>query len=135
MLKACSYCGAIHSKQYICAPKQAAISSRQRKHASDKITRFRNSAAWQEARRQALQRDLHLCRVCFEGGQICSSNIQVHHIIPLAEDFSKRADVDNLITLCPFHHEVAEAGTIDAAELSTLVKSPPRGLGMFPKGR
>lgn len=123
MLKACSYCGTIHSKRYVCVPKQAAISSRQRKHASDKITRFRNSAAWQEARRQALERDMFLCRVCADEHCLCSDSLQVHHIIPLAEDFSKRADVDNLITLCPFHHEAAEAGSISAERLAELAQS------------
>lgn len=123
MLKACAYCGTIHSRRYICAPKQAVISLRQRKHASDKITRFRNSAAWQEARRQALERDMYLCRVCADEHCLCSDCLQVHHIIPLAEDFSKRADVDNLITLCPFHHEAAEAGLISADKLTELAQS------------
>ena len=123
MLKACAYCGTIHSKRYICAPKQAAISLRQRKHTGDKITRFRNSAAWQEARRQALERDIFLCRVCADEHCLCSDGLQVHHIIPLAEDFSKRADVDNLITLCPFHHEAAEAGLISADKLTELAQS------------
>ena len=126
MLKSCSYCGRIHDRHTVCQQKAAAISRRQHK-SDDKITRFRNSPSWKYARRQALTRDLNLCRVCFDDGYINSNDIQVHHIVPMCEDFSKREIVENLICLCPFHHEQAEAGTIPRAELSELAGTPPGG--------
>jgi hypothetical protein len=46
----------------------------------------------------------------------------VHHIIPIAEDDSKRLDNDFLITLCEFHHEAAEAGKIPRAELIEMAR-------------
>ena len=38
--------------------------------------------------------------------------LEAHHIIPLEEDYNKRLDGDNLITLCRYHHELAEKGGI-----------------------
>ena len=125
MLKACTYCGRIHDRNTVCQQKAAAISRRQHK-SDDKITRFRNSPSWKYARRQALIRDINMCRVCLADGYINANDIQVHHIVPMNEDFSKRDVVENLICLCPFHHEQAEAGYIPRAELFRLT-IPPEG--------
>ena len=129
MLKACTYCGRIHDRNTVCQQKAAAISRRQHK-SDDKITRFRNSPSWKYARRQALIRDINMCRVCLADGYINANDIQVHHIVPMNEDFSKRDDVENLICLCPFHHEQAEAGYISRAELFGLT-IPPEGVSDF----
>ncbi len=64
-----------------------------------------------------------MCRICLANG-IYSQDIQVHHITPLAEDYDKRLDDDNLISLCPLHHEAAEKGDISADMLRTLAASP-----------
>ena len=129
MLKACTYCGRIHDRHTVCQQKAAAISRRQHK-SDDKITRFRNSPSWKYARRQALTRDLNLCRVCLADGYITANDIQVHHIVSMCEDFSKRDELSNLICLCPFHHEQAEAGYISRAELFSLT-IPPEGVDDF----
>ena len=55
--------------------------------------------------------------------QYNSRELSVHHITPLEEDFSKRLDDDNLITLCPSHHSQADHGIIDRAELYRLVSA------------
>ncbi|MCM1579170.1 MAG: HNH endonuclease [Ruminococcus sp.] len=99
----------------------------------DRITRFRSSAAWKKVREQAAERDLHLCRVCLREGRY-DTDIQVHHIISLAADFDKRCDIDNLISLCSYHHEKAEAGDIPADVLRELAaKAPPVWGGDFPE--
>ena len=41
--------------------------------------------------------------------------LEVHHIVPIEEDYSKRLDETNLITLCRYHHELAEKNTIPRA--------------------
>ena len=81
-----------------------------------------------------MQRDFNCCRVCANVGVICAQDLSVHHIIPLAVDYERRLDDDNLITLCRYHHEQAERGAIKAAELRRLAASeflpediPPRG--------
>ena len=47
---------------------------------------------------------------------------EVHHAISLEEDFDKRLDNDNLITLCEEHHEQAERGEIPRAVILKIVE-------------
>lgn len=118
MKKSCSYCGRIHSKGYECPHKPKKF---KRKTQKDK---FRSTRVWQKKRKNIAERDLNLCRICLENGKFCTE-IQVHHITPLAVDYSKRLDDDNLISLCSFHHEQAENGLISASRLRELAVSPP----------
>ena len=48
--------------------------------------------------------------------------VETHHIIPIAEDYNKRLDLDNLITLCSFHHKMADKGEIPREVLFDLVR-------------
>ena len=50
-------------------------------------------------------------------------NLQVHHIFSIEEDYDKRLDNENLITLCPLHHKMAEQREIS---LETLLKLVPK---------
>lgn len=118
MTKACLWCGGVHKLNEVCPMRP----KNRRKY--DRITKFRSSAAWKKVREQAAERDLHLCRVCLCEGRY-DTDIQVHHIIPLAVDFNKRCDIDNLISLCSYHHEKAEAGDISADYLRELAQVPP----------
>ena len=118
MKKVCSYCGKIHDKGYICSHKP---------QYSGKFDKFRNSGAWQRKREQIYERDLYCCKVCaltfFDG--IPDFDISVHHIIPLSEDYERRLDNDNLITVCGKHHKQAERGEISRDHLRSLI--PPEG--------
>ncbi len=118
MTKACVYCGRIHKLGTVCPmrPKQTKQLTI--------ITAFRSSTAWKRRREQVANRDLHLCRVCLAEGHY-NTDIQVHHIIPLAIDFGKRLDPDNCISVCGYHHERAEAGEISADYLRALAGCPP----------
>lgn len=67
-----------------------------------------------------------MCIACLNGleGTIVkynSQNLSVHHIIPISNDFDKRFDNDNLITLCRYHHERAEKGLIKPDTLRKLI--------------
>ena len=115
MKRSCPYCGHIHEKNYICPDKPKPM-----KKGSTKITGFRSSKEWQKTRKKILIRDHFLCKICLKNGIFTSGDLQVHHIIPLSEDFTKRTDPDNLITLCPKCHEDAERGDFPAAELVAL---------------
>jgi 5-methylcytosine-specific restriction enzyme A len=111
MKKACRYCGQIHEHNYIC-PKKPVRNKRPTKY-----DKFRGSREWQRKRAAIVQRDLHLCQVCMQQG-IYNSAVEVHHIVPLSEDFNKRLDDNNLICLCHKHHEDAEAGVIPRDRLT-----------------
>ena len=43
--------------------------------------------------------------------------------IEIEEDYDKRLDSDNLITLCRYHHEMAEKGNISRKELQTIIEN------------
>ena len=126
----CTVCRKIHEGR--CKPVRRYSGVR-----NSEADKFRNSRAWKRKAAAILDRDYHCCRVCFSGGLICTDGLSIHHIIPLAADFDKRFDDDNLITLCRYHHEQAERRTIPAARLRRLAADefnpgyPPGGQGWF----
>ena len=50
------------------------------------------------------------------------NKLEVHHIEKLTENYDKRLDNDNLITLCVYHHKLADNGEIPKEELKELIK-------------
>lgn len=115
MKRSCSYCGRIHPRGFVCSQKPVYHKNKQQKD------KFRSTAVWQKMRERIARRDDYMCRVCILDNTICSS-IEVHHIVPLCEDYSKRLDPYNLISLCPAHHKKADAGEIDVDILRGLAK-------------
>lgn len=125
MKRSCIYCGGIHEKNFECEKKP------KREKKNDEITAFRNTSAWRKAREQIKRRDGNMCRWCLEHSEEIGkrryncTNLEVHHIIPIAEDFEKRLEDRNLITLCEQHHEMAERGLLSRTD---LIKSIPPGV-------
>lgn len=124
MLKSCKYCGGIHTVGYICSKKPAITSTK--KQTKESI--FRSSYDWKQKRKYILKRDNYLCQACLTNLQgttkhLNFENLSIHHIKSLKDDFNLRLDDDNLITLCPLHHEMAEKNTISADLLRKLI--PP----------
>lgn len=123
MLRSCKYCGRIHPEGYECPKKPKYNPER-----TSEADRFRKTYRWQQKREQILERDYHLCRVCFDrryGQYWDSAPLQVHHIEPLEERFDLRLDENNLISCCSFHHKMAEKGEIPREYLRRLAVSPP----------
>ena len=116
MLKSCKYCGRIHSNKFDCGKKP------KRNKEPTKINKFRWSRKWREKRNQIVQRDNYLCLVCKHRGKYNYNDLEVHHITSLEEDFDRRLDEDNLITLCEEHHEQAERGEISKEYLYKLLE-------------
>lgn len=120
--KSCSYCGGIHDIKHVCDKKPAKNYGK-----GTYIDKFRWSKSWQRKRREIREdRDRHMCQVCIRelyGTEVRYNytNIQVHHIVPLAEDYSRRLDDNNLISLCTYHHTMAEHGEISKKELFLIV--------------
>lgn len=113
MLKSCYYCGRVHPIGYDCPKKPKRI----RKEYDTKQVQFRATVSWRKKSKQIQQRDKYLCQAClheFPGTvhKYNSNNLSVHHIVPLDEDFSRKLDDDNLITLCAGHHKQADMGII-----------------------
>lgn len=117
MLKSCSYCQCIHDSKVKCRKKVE-----KNKKTTDK-DKFRSTSAWQKKREEIKERDMFLCRICLKNKKINSKNLQVHHIVSLEEDYSKRLDNENLITVCPRCHELAENGYYSKLFLQNLIKA------------
>lgn len=131
MLKSCGKCGRIHDKKYICCKRVTEYREKTRN------SQFRSTAAWTNKSIEIRERDKYLCQVCLRGlhgsdKRYTYQELEVHHIIPLSEDWDRRLDNDNLITLCKAHHEMAENETIGREELMEILreqKRPPQGSG------
>lgn len=126
MLKSCKYCMRIHDSKYDCGKKP------QRKKQGNNKDKFRWTRKWREKRNQIVERDSYLCQICKVNDRYNYNDLEVHHIISLEDDFDRRLDDDNLITLCEEHHEQAESGEISKDCLYKLLEAsyeyeyPPR---------
>lgn len=76
---------------------------KQKNNYHEKFGSFYNSPEWKKLRKQKWQDANGLCEMCLAEG-IVREGREVHHKIPIEEDWSKRFDYDNLILLCPDHH-------------------------------
>ena len=66
---------------------------------------FYNSAEWQTARARALARDTGIdVYLYITEGRVVPATM-VHHIIELREDYTKRCDIDNLISVSDTTHK------------------------------
>ena len=122
MYKTCSHCGIV-PENHICPYR-----TYRKKERDTQASRFRSSKAWTNKSIEVKKRDLYLCAVCMTGkyhtiNTFNYDKLSVHHIIPLAEDYNKRLDERNLITLCSYHHKMAEDGEIPRDELLELVEN------------
>lgn len=122
MLKSCSYCGGIHDRKHQCDKKP------QRKFKTTHIDKFRWTKAWQNKRTYIREdRDKHMCQICIRElyntqTKYNFTDIQVHHIVPIAEAWDERLEDKNLISLCSYHHSMAEDGKISRDELIKIVE-------------
>ena len=126
MQRTCSVCGKIHDFNKVC--RRRAIKK------STDANIFRRTYKWKEKSKYIKQRDNYLCQICLINKynteyRYSYKELEVHHIIPIEEDYSKKLDNNNLITLCRYHHEMAEKGLISREELKEIIAykdtSPP----------
>ena len=138
MLKTCVYCGRIHDASVVCPQKgkalerQEQIKDRARKDRGSREDKFRHTGDWKKMREHILHRDRRLCLCCLAGideteTRYETRDLSVHHIVPLKEDYSKRLDEDNLITLCGYHHEQCESGAVGRDKQRELIEKSING--------
>ena len=118
VLKSCSVCGTIHDFNKTCR--------RSGKKKSTNANIFRKTNKWTEKSKSIREMDNHLCQRCLLGKyntnhRYTYEQLEVHHIVSIEEDYSKRLDSMNLITLCKYHHRMAEKGQINKEELLEIV--------------
>ena len=120
MLKSCQYCGRIHDSKYICEKRAS------RKKQTTEADKFRWTSKWQKKRDEIKKRDLYLCQICIRElyntvTKYNTEDLSVHHNIPINEDYNKRLDNNNLLTVCGYHHEMCESGEIPREEVQTII--------------
>ncbi|NRG68933.1 HNH endonuclease [Streptococcus suis] len=65
---------------------------------------FYHSTAWRRLRLEVLERDHHECLWCAEEGKVSTDDLEVDHIMELEHYPELALDIDNLRTLCKYHH-------------------------------
>ena len=117
----CAFCGVVlrgHKCPY----------QKKREKTTDKASdRFRKTKAWTQKSIEVRQRDRYLCQVCLRNiyntlDTINIKAVDVHHITPISEDYKRRLDNDNLISLCRYHHKMADDGIIPREVLYGITK-------------
>jgi 5-methylcytosine-specific restriction protein A len=125
MLISCGYCGLYHNRGETC-PKR--YKAKRKPKEINEIIKFRSSRAWKNKREEIKKRDLFLCQICLlekynTERKYNYKNLEVHHIYKLSEYFQFRLNDGFLITLCNFHHKMADSGKIPATELLKIIDS------------
>ena len=125
MNKSCPYCGRTHRRGEECPKKP------RRDYKADTETearRLRHSWAWARTAKAIKRRDGGVCLVCLARGAAQTSDLEVHHIVPVKDDPDRLLDESNLITLCAACHERAERGEIGKDELTELARLGVSGI-------
>lgn len=102
-LIACSMCGRIHQRGYVCESKR----KRNYEYKKDREdTGIYKSRSWEKARANILEQYHHMCLYSFyvEGKIIKATD--VHHIIELSDNSSLAFEEDNLISLSKEKHRL-----------------------------
>ena len=68
-----------------------------------KLVAFYHGVKWKRLRESVLSRDNYLCQDCLASNMLVAAE-EVHHIIEVKEDWNKRYEEDNLISLCKSCH-------------------------------
>lgn len=127
MLKSCSYCGKIHPKGYVCPskPKKKYNKKYSYKDRDEESVKFRRKNKWKIKAEKIKERDQWCCLVClaelYGDKKITYRNLEVHHIEKLRDNIDLGLENNNLITLCPTHHRMADKGEIPKSTLKQLI--------------
>ena len=129
MLKSCPYCSRIHPFGYACPRKPVHQRIQGGKRKDDGQQEIRSSSRWTKTSLRIRERDKFMCQLCFRGIKtldgkkaITYDDVSVHHIVPLVEDKSQAFEGLNLLTLCRYHHDMAEEGKVSRAVLVQIAE-------------
>lgn len=119
MFKTCARCGTIHDINVDC------YKNKNFKKSNTKADYFRKTYKWQKKAEQIKSRDKYLCKICMFNlyntvHKYNFNKLEVHHINKVNEDYNSRLDDENLITLCCYHHKLADDNIIQKELLKEL---------------
>jgi 5-methylcytosine-specific restriction endonuclease McrA len=110
----------MHDRKTVCPKKLALKQARIKKETS--ASKFRSTRAWSLKSKEIRSRDLFLCQWCLKEGKYTFDGLEVHHITPISKSWHKRLDNYNLITLCSFHHKLADKDELNKNELLQIAR-------------
>lgn len=73
------------------------------KRRDKKLVSFYHGVKWKQLRDYIINRDNYLCQDCLRSNRLVAAE-EVHHIIEVKEDWDKRYDEANLVSLCKSCH-------------------------------
>ena len=128
-LKSCQYCGRIHSTAFDCGRKP----KRKYQYKRPDADSFRNTNQWKRKRDVIKERDHYLCQVCIRGLYntikiFNSESLEVHHCDKLRDNFEKRMDDDNLLTVGEYHHKKCASGEIPKEVVKKIILEQMSGI-------
>lgn len=111
LMKQCPMCGRVIDigERYCCScsmKKKKELAERERNYSGKRSyshKKFYRSKEWQFLRTKKLSDSNYLCEECKKNGKTTMA-MEVHHIVALVDDFSKRLDYNNLLTVCVSCH-------------------------------
>ena len=113
-LKACSRCGGLHKRGFVCAKNRVYNGGFERL--------LRKKAIWRKKSLEIRDRATWLCEVCKDQGWYTFGKLQVHHIESVKNNPEKLIEDFNLICLCSKCHKQADCGKISQDYLKRLVQ-------------
>lgn len=121
-LKTCTYCHKIHDSSVKCGGKKDYYREKNGRYSKDKdYISFIKSKEWRNKSVEIKLLDSYCCLLCKSLDLTSPTYLEVHHISKVRNNFEKRLDNDNLITLCVFHHKQADSNNISSSELCELI--------------
>lgn len=72
----------------------------------EKKDEFYWSSMWRKMSRNAKRRDHNECQVCRGQGKVSTSKLIAHHVNPIEFYPEHATDMNNIITVCDYHHKV-----------------------------
>lgn len=102
-LIACSSCGRVHQRGYVCEQKKKRNYEYKRDREDMGIYKSRS---WDKARANILEQYHHMCLYSFYVERKIIKATDVHHIIEILDDDSLAYDEDNLISLSKEKHRL-----------------------------
>lgn len=112
--KLCKKCGAVIplGEAYCekCRPKKQTrneLNIDDSEEMDERAEAFYNSRQWRKFRQGILARDRYLCVNCATRGKLSVAS-DVHHVVRVKQDWSRRFDPSNCISLCKACHNRAD---------------------------
>ena len=120
----CKYCNKIHDINFKCGNKKKYYREKYNNKnykKTDVYNKIIKSSKWRKLSEHVKTLDNYSCLVCLDCGINQPQYLEVHHILKVNENIEESYNINNLITLCVYHHKQADNEQIEVDELYYLI--------------